>query len=239
MRRYAPYGYAATVRYLRERYGSLNDPAALAAALSALESSRRVWLREVSDFGARRRSMKGHGRRRVGEAELLALRQQRWPGGESTGGPPAGTAADRPVAHEFLARYGMTAWIPEPVNHRRRARRLPAVPSLYENVFVTLGCGGFTLVVIAAITAFLANPPAIFWWTFTNSGATLLAVIAGRAMYRNSVRRGHSRAIGRQRIAAGAALAEQRWDTERRRSFNLQSENAGADRRSLGNEDGD
>lgn len=218
--RYAPYGFGPTALHLQERFGSLNDPAALASAMSALEASRRVWLVEVAQFRLRRRAAKAQGRRRANASELAPYRQQGWPGGEAAGGPRPGSVSDRPVTHEFLAACGMTLWAPAPVNHRRRVRRLPAVDSAYGTFFGLLGCGGFGLALIALAGWAIADPPVIAWWTFTVTGALTLVVLAWREVSGGAAHR-HESLLERGRIMAMADAAEQRWKADRKRSFNL------------------
>jgi hypothetical protein len=218
--RYAPYGFGPTVLYLQDRFGSLNDSVALASAMSALETSRRVWLVEVARFRLRRRAAKAQGRRRATASELAPYLQQGWPGGEAAGGPRPGSLSDRPVTHEFLAAYGMTLWSPAPVNHRRRVRRLPVVDSPYGAFFGLLGCGGFVLALIALAGWAIADPPAITWWTFTVAGVVTLVVLAWREVSGGAARR-HESLVERGRIMAAADAAEQRWKADRKRSFNL------------------
>jgi len=219
VRRYAPFGYAATMEHLRERYGSLNDPVALHAAADALEHSRRVWLIEVAEFAARRRAAKRDGQRRAHRSEVARWRYARWPGGAEGGAPAPGSAPDRPVATEFLARYGMTEWTPEPVNHRRRARRLPPVPSRWDGVWSSVGCAGTLALIAVAVCAWKSlAPPRIFWSAFVVTGVVLLPVLAWREVRGNDVRRREVSAA-RRRIADAAALAERRHALRRRRDF--------------------
>ncbi len=212
---YAPFGFADTLAHLRDRFGSLDEPAALDAAAAALEQSRRAWLTEVADFAAGRRDAKGRGQRRASPAELAGRRHPRWPGGEAAGGPAPGSPLDRPVATEFVARYGMTLWTPEPVDHRRRVRRLPAppaAPSRWAGVPLTVGSGTVGLVLTAVVGGWLLTPPRIAWWSYWVTGAALLIVMARRAARRT--------AEPPTPIASAALRAEEDHDARRRRSFN-------------------
>ncbi|MFE9688356.1 hypothetical protein [Micromonospora sp. NPDC005806] len=220
LRRYAPYGFDATLRHLHDRFGSLDDPAALIDALSALERSRAVWLAEVDEFRQHRRAAKARGRRRPTAADLDRYRQQGWPGGTMAGGPVSGSLADRPVAAEFLARHGMTPWIPAPVNHRRRVRRLPQVETMREEIIPLLGCSGFPLVLIALVVGALADVPAIAWWTFGTVAPVVLVFLCWRAAVENAARR-REIVAERARVTALADAAEERWRADRSRSFNL------------------
>lgn len=217
--RYAPYGYAATLDHLRERFGSLDNPSAFVPAVTALESSRRVWLADVAEFGRRRREAKARGCRRAAVSEVEPLRQVRWPGGEAAGGPVAG-ADDRPVAHQFLASYGMIGWEPAPVNHRRRVRRAGHISWPYWMPVATLGCGIVILPFIGLVAWLVLDPPAIFFWSFALVGAVALPVAAVSQVAAGSVRQ---RAIrGRNdRIRRAAEAAEQRWRVERLHGFTI------------------
>ncbi|PZG22874.1 hypothetical protein C1I95_04585 [Micromonospora craterilacus] len=217
--RYAPYGLRQTLDHLRARFGSFDDPAALAAAVSALEASRAVWLAEVDRFGRHRRAAKAQGRRRVTVADVAGYRQWGWPGGVPAGGPEPGGLADRPLAPEFLAAYGMVLWDPVPVNHRRRVRRLPAARSPYAAFFGLLGCGGFGLALLALVGWALLDPPVVAGWSFAVAGVVALVFFAwresGRVVHRPGL------AAENDRVRALADAAEARWRAQRRRSFDL------------------
>ncbi|WFE28923.1 hypothetical protein O7623_06985 [Solwaraspora sp. WMMD791] len=220
LRRYAPYGVGTTLRHLRERFGSLDDPAALESAMSALEASRRVWLAEVARFQQGRRAAKAQGRRRARPVDLAPYRDQGWPGGVAAGGPRPGSLTDQRVTDEFLARYGMTLWTPQPVDHRRRLRRLSPIDSATATFFGSVGCGGCLLGVIALVAGLCADPPAIAWWSFATAGVLTLLVVAWREVASGADQRRSERA-DRARVVASAEAAERRCRTDRMRSFNI------------------
>ncbi|MFV2020068.1 hypothetical protein [Micromonospora sp. LOL_023] len=217
--RYAPYGFGSTLRHLRERFGSLDDPAALESAMSALKASRRVWLAQVARFQQGRRAAKAQGRRRVHAVDLAPYRDQGWPGGVAAGGPLPGSRTDQWVVDEFLARYGMALWTPQPVNHRRRLRRLPPVDSAAATFFGSVGCGGFLLGVIALVAVLCADPPAIAWWSLAVAGVLTLLVVARREVVSGADQRRSAHAE-RVRIVMLAEAAERRCRADRLRSFN-------------------
>ena len=220
LHRYAPYGFGPTLRHLRERFGSLDDPAALESAMSALEASRRVWLAEVVRFQQGRQVAKAQGRRRVRPVDLAPYRDQGWPGGVAAGGPPPGSRTDQRVTDEFLARYGMMLWTPQPVNHRRRLRRLPPVEPAGCAFFAAVGCGGLVLSLIALVAVVCANPPAIAKWSFGLTGAVALILFGLCSAASDSDRRRSARAE-RARVVALAEAAERRCRADRLRSFDL------------------
>jgi hypothetical protein len=202
--RYAPYGFDETRRYLEERFGTFDEPATLKAAVAELAHSREVWLTEVADFGRRRRAAKAQGRRRASRADVAAYSEQRWPGDTA---PDARTR--RPVTEGFLARYGMILWEPQPVNHRRRVRRLPKVPPQRAPVGA-LGCGVTILALIVVVGLVFVHPPALAWWVLLLAGPLALTVVAlvaasGDRAYREILRQDQAR------VREAAEAAEQRW----------------------------
>jgi hypothetical protein len=206
---YAPYGYRATLRHLEQRFDGLADADALTAALSELDGSRSAWLAEVEDFARRRREAKARGQRRASRVEVTRYHDQGWPGTADRAGPR--------VAERFLRRYGMTLWTPEPVNHRRRVRRLPK-PLPPRGVLVgTLGCGGLGLVLIALAGWVLVRPAPLGWWAFLGLGTialTLLgvAMTAGDRLVRRLVEREYAVVVD------AADRAEERLLTDRHRT---------------------
>lgn len=220
LHRYAPYGFGPTLRHLRERFGSLDDPAALESAMSALEASRQVWLAEVARFQRGRRVAKAQGRRRARPVDLAPYQDQGWPGGVAAGGPLPGSLTDQRVTDEFLARYGMTSWTPQPVNHRRRLRRLPSVGSATCAFFAAVGCGGLVLSVIAVVAVVCVNPPAVAKWSFGLTGAVALVLLGLWSAASDADQRRNDRAE-RARVAALAEAAERRCRADQLRSFDL------------------
>ncbi len=218
--RYAPYGYAATLEYLRERYGPLDEPSSLVPAVAALETSRRVWLADVAEFGGRRREAKAQGCRRAATSEVARLRQLRWPGGEAAGGPVTGSDADRPVAYQFLVSFGTCGWEPAPVNQRRRARRAGDISWPYWPAVATLGFGLVILPIIGLVTRLVFDPPAIFFWSFASVAVVALPVAAASQVASGAARQRAIRTRN-QRVRQAAQAAERRWQIERLHSFTL------------------
>ncbi len=202
---YAPYGFQATMRYLEERFEGLAERASLVAAVDELERSRTAWLAEVAGFGRRRREAKAHGQRRASRAEVAAYQEQGWPGDPGRNGPR--------VTERFLRRYGMTIWVPEPVDHRRRIRRLPR-PRLRDGVLGTLGCGSLILVLLALAGWILLRPTATMWWAFFGIGIGTLVLLSVAAAAGDRVYR---RLLDRENglVVAAADRAEERWLSER------------------------
>ena len=122
--RFAPYGYTATLAFLEERCGRLDNPQNLIRAIDLLDASRAVWLAELTSFAAARTAAKAAGNRRPTSTELARIANIGWPGG---------TPEDPPVSRAFLRQFGLIAIAPEPVRLRRRIRwrdkRLATHPS--------------------------------------------------------------------------------------------------------------
>ncbi|MFF5233199.1 hypothetical protein [Dactylosporangium sp. NPDC000521] len=209
---YAPYGYTATLAYLREWFGPLEDPARLVPALEALTASRKAWLAEVAVFADHRRAAKARGRRRPATAEVAPYRSTGWPGG--------GAATDRVVGPAFLRSYGIAVWEPAPVDHRRRLRRVRRVAWPFTLPATVLGVGLVLLPMLGLALRAVFDPPPIALWSFVLTALVALpvAVVSQAPPGSLRLRAVHAR---NRRVVAAAEAAERRLVLDRSKTFHL------------------
>src|SRR5262249_16762893 len=110
VRPFAPFGLLGTLGYLDRTASGRDTSERLASAIDILSAARSAWLIEVSRFAQERRVAKERGARRITSAEIERYASFGWPGDAT--GETAGQALDS----TFLRAYGLTPWVPAPVN---------------------------------------------------------------------------------------------------------------------------